>query len=99
MNGTDFSKLGSTMAGLRIKNNLTQQQLAERVGTTRQTIARIEKGHGAKVAIGTWAAITDALSYHLDIERDFITVRNAREDELSLDISHLYEGYEHWWEV
>jgi putative transcriptional regulator len=37
--------LSNTIADLRKKHNLTQEELAVRVGVTRQTIIAIEKGN------------------------------------------------------
>lgn len=42
---TDWTKLGSVIRSARIEAGLTQQELADRAGTSRSWIARIEAGH------------------------------------------------------
>lgn len=90
-----FSNLGADIFGLRLQNRMTQQELADLAGTTRQTIARIEKGNGEKVAFGTWAKILDVLGYHFDIERISITLQNTDPSKTEIDFDPL-GGYVSW---
>lgn len=41
----DFKQLGATVRALRTCANMTQEELAEKVGSSRSTIASIEAGH------------------------------------------------------
>jgi DNA-binding XRE family transcriptional regulator len=51
---------------LRIQRGLTQQQLAERVGTTQSTIARLESGVG-NPSINTLKRVAEALDGRLTV--------------------------------
>lgn len=55
-----LSTLGADMSAARRRRRLPLEVLAERALTTRQTVARIERGD-PRVAIGTWAAVLFAL--------------------------------------
>ncbi|OCW57917.1 helix-turn-helix transcriptional regulator [Hoeflea olei] len=52
--------LGESIRVARLRRKLTAEIVAERAGTTRQTVARIEAGNPA-VKIGTYAAVLQAL--------------------------------------
>lgn len=54
--------LGSDISAARRRRQLPLEILAERALTTRQTVARIERGD-PRVAIGTWAAVLFALGF------------------------------------
>lgn len=95
MNKNIFSELGANVFGLRLQNRLTQQQLADKVGTTRQTIAKIERGDGDTVAIGTWARILDVCGYRFNIERIILTLQNVAPAEIDSDYDPL-DGYVSW---
>ena len=49
-------RLGADLNTARRRRRLALSYLAERAGTTRQTISRIERGD-PRVAMGTWAAV------------------------------------------
>lgn len=40
-----YSKVGNVLAGFRLRDNLTQAKLAEKVGTSQPVIAAIENGN------------------------------------------------------
>lgn len=52
--------LGLDLRDARLRRNLTMEVIADRAGTTRQTINRIEKGDPG-VSIGTYAGMMSAL--------------------------------------
>jgi transcriptional regulator with XRE-family HTH domain len=55
-------KLGADLAAARKRRRLTMQLLAERAMTSRQTIARIERGDPA-VSIGIYATVLFVLGW------------------------------------
>lgn len=55
-----LTKLGADISAARRRRRLPLEVVADRVLTTRQTIARIEKGD-PRVAVGTWATVLFAL--------------------------------------
>ena len=59
---SDLARIVKTQ---RQAQNLTQQQIADAVGETRQSVARIEQGHGG-VSFETVLRIFDALDIELD---------------------------------
>ncbi|MBC8458468.1 MAG: helix-turn-helix transcriptional regulator [Deltaproteobacteria bacterium] len=52
----------------RIRRNMTQEQLAQRVGTTRAVIARIENPAYGKASINMLKSIADALNCQLVVK-------------------------------
>jgi putative transcriptional regulator len=54
---------------LRMKTNLTQEQLAERVGVTRQTIIALERGNYTPSVL---LAIKIARQFKIPVEKLFI---------------------------
>ena len=62
-----FYDIGSTVKAYRKSNNLTQQELAQKVGITRQTLSKLEQGEIAKISLGVFVKILDALNLELEI--------------------------------
>lgn len=60
----DFA-LGQLIYDLRTEANLSQRELAERMGTTQSVISRLEEGGGARNRIDTLARVATALDRHL----------------------------------
>ena len=58
-----FSKVGNTLAGLRLRDGLTQVQLAKKVKTSQPTIAAIENG---KRSVGKTLAFKLAKVFNTD---------------------------------
>lgn len=56
----EFS-LAKEIIALRIKNKLTQKQLAQQIGTSQPAIARIESGSYRNVSLSFLRRIADAL--------------------------------------
>ena len=61
----DQSHLGPRVRQLRRRADLTQRELAERMGTTQSVISRLEEGGGARNRIDTLARVATALDRHL----------------------------------
>jgi transcriptional regulator with XRE-family HTH domain len=60
----DF-ELGQLIYDLRSQAGLSQQALADRMGTTQSVISRLEEGGGARNRIDTLARVARALGRHL----------------------------------
>lgn len=71
--------LGENVAIARRKRKLSQELVAERALTTRQTIARIERGDPS-VAFGTWATVLFVLGLHEQLAE----LADPKRDELGL---------------
>ena len=61
--------ISTTIRSARREKGLTQQQLAERLGMSRNTISGIEKGTIAEVGIRKVEAILNSLGYTLTVRR------------------------------
>ena len=57
--------LGQLIHDLRTDADLSQRELAERMGTTQSVISRLEEGGGARNRIDTLARVATALDRHL----------------------------------
>jgi len=64
---------------VRMERNETQQQLADAIGTTRQTIIKIEKGRIPSVQI----MFAIARHYKLPINKLFFIASNAAEEQFA----------------
>ena len=60
-------RMGQRIIALRKLEGVSQKELADRAGLTRQHIGRIEKGELVSVAYVTIAAIAEALGMTVDI--------------------------------
>lgn len=63
------SDLARLVKNARVQRNLTQQDVADAVGITRQSLARLERGNGA-TSFDTVLLILDHLGIHLDATTD-----------------------------
>ena len=63
----NFFKIGTTIKELRKPHNLTQEELASKVGITRQTLAKLEKGEIPKISLATFIKILETLDLELEI--------------------------------
>jgi DNA-binding XRE family transcriptional regulator len=61
-------QLAYKITQLRKARNLSQAQLAKRVGTTQQTISRLEDSKNTRITIATLSKLSVALQAHLSIE-------------------------------
>ena len=69
-------KIARKLLELRTAAGLTQQELADRAGTTRSVISRLEDDNYEGHSLSLLRRIADALGYHLDLEF------RQREDQL-----------------
>ena len=60
-------RMGQRIAALRKQEGISQQELADRAGLTRQHIGKIEKGELVNVAYVTIQQIAEALGMTVDI--------------------------------
>ena len=60
-------RIGQRITALRKLEGISQQELADRAGLTRQHIGRIEKGELVSVAYVTIQQIAEALGMEVDI--------------------------------
>jgi predicted transcriptional regulator len=65
--GWFFAAIADKVADRRVQMNMSQRELAERVGTTQSAIARLERG-GRPPRIDTLLRIADALDCDLQVE-------------------------------
>lgn len=63
------SDLARLIKNARVQRNLTQQDIADAVGITRQSVARLERGNGG-ASFDTVLLILDHLGIHLDATTD-----------------------------
>ncbi|MDF1487231.1 helix-turn-helix domain-containing protein [Tessaracoccus caeni] len=63
-------RLGTTLVGLRRRRGLTQAQLAEKAGVSRQWLIAAEKGQKDGLEIGKLMVALDALGASLMIRDD-----------------------------
>ena len=57
--------LGQLIYDLRVQAGLSRHELAERMGSTRSAISRLEEGGGARNRIDTLVRVATALDRHL----------------------------------
>ncbi|MGC0369532.1 helix-turn-helix transcriptional regulator [Microbacterium sp. SLBN-111] len=63
------SDLARLIKNARVQQNLSQQEVADAVGITRQSLARLERGNGA-TSFDTVLLILDHLGIHLNVTTD-----------------------------
>lgn len=63
-----YADLAIQIAKLRQDENLTQQDLAQLISTTQQTVSRLENSHNASFSIRTLIKIAQALHKNLKIQ-------------------------------
>ena len=78
----DFREIGNKIQEVRNQKRLTQEQLAEMVGTSQKHISRIEVGYH-NVKLDTLVAIARALCVSVDA---LIADSNNSEDESTLKV-------------
>ncbi|MBI2031877.1 MAG: helix-turn-helix transcriptional regulator [Candidatus Levybacteria bacterium] len=61
-------KVVNELQSIRVKNNMTQEQLAFKIGVTRQTIIAIEKGNYTPSVL---LALKIAKYFHMPVEKIF----------------------------
>jgi len=63
----EFYNIGKTIKELRKENNFTQEELAEKVNITRQTLSKLENGMIGRVSLMTFLKILNLLNYEIEI--------------------------------
>jgi transcriptional regulator with XRE-family HTH domain len=61
-----LTQLGATLRNARIEAGLTQDELGQRAGVTRQLVSRVESGN-PRGEVGRVAQVADALGYRLTV--------------------------------
>ena len=77
--------IGQRIAALRKEAGLTQEELSERVGSTKSTISRIESGH-ERASLQRLIEIADALDADV---RDFFATLVEDTDPREADIAEI----------
>lgn len=78
----DFNKIGKRIQFYRNKNKMTQEQLAECVGTNQKHVSKIELGE-IKVKLETAYALAKALNISIDV---LVADYNDSNDEANLKL-------------
>lgn len=76
----ELMTLGENIRVARLRRKLTAEIIAQRAGTTRQTVAKVEEGDPA-VKIGTYAAVLQALG----LLKGWGNIDDPVGDQMSLD--------------
>lgn len=76
---SDWNKLGAVIRAARLQAGLTQQELAERSGTARSWIARMEAGH-RKAELEQLLRLLDALDLRITLHPTAQDERSPRGD-------------------
>ncbi len=63
----EFYKIGYEIAKLRKEQKFTQQQLAQKVGTTRQSISKLERGNIDKISLQLFVKILEVLNHEVEL--------------------------------
>jgi len=61
----DLIKIGENIKRFRLKSNMTQKELAEKIGVTHFWVCRLEKGKQNNTTINLLIAIREALKIEL----------------------------------
>ena len=64
----EFYEIGEKIKKMRKERKLSQSKLAERVGITRQTLSKLEKGQIGKISLQVFIKILDGLNQELHLE-------------------------------
>lgn len=64
----EFYEIGQQIKDIRKEKKLSQSTLAGKVGITRQTLSKLEKGDIAKISLQVFIKILEALDQELYIE-------------------------------
>lgn len=83
-----YEELSRRLIGFRIKNSLSQSELAERCGTTQSAIARLESGEH-EPRLETLTKVASALGAKLTLELEFSSKRSERLATFSLKSSSV----------
>jgi len=70
LNARSLPRLGTAVTGLRKQRGLTQGQLAERAGVSRQWLNGLEKGRTTGLEVGKLLLLLDALDASLMLRDD-----------------------------
>lgn len=73
---------------LRVRQRLTQEQLASRAGTSRRAVSLLETGHGRSLRIATVQALADSLGGRAELRLSW----NGAELDRVLDAAHAALG-------
>jgi len=64
----EFYEIAQRIKELRKSKKMTQQELSQKVGISRQTLAKLEKGEISKVSLLVFIKILDVLEYEIKLE-------------------------------
>ena len=64
----EFYEIGEKIRSLRKEKGLSQEALANQIGITRQTLAKLEKGEIGKVSLLVFLKLLDVLGQEFNVE-------------------------------
>lgn len=97
----DDQRVGSTIRALRVRRQLTQDEVGGAARVSRYVVGRVERGRLAGIPLGKLQAITAAVGARLDtIVRwqggDLGRLLNARHSAMHEVIARLFESLDGW---
>lgn len=70
----DLEKIGATLRDARLRALLTQGEVGQRAGVSRQLVSRIEQGLNGEIS--AYAAVAAALGYRLTVSAELEAADN-----------------------
>jgi transcriptional regulator with XRE-family HTH domain len=88
MRGVNVERLGRLARTLRVRQRLTQAELAARAGVSRRAVSMLERGRARRLLLGTVESILGALGARIDLR----VFWNGPELDRLLDAGHAALG-------
>ena len=64
----EFYEIAEKIKSIRKEKKISQSQLAEKVGVSRQTLSKLENGEIGKISLQVFMKVLDALEQEMHIE-------------------------------
>jgi transcriptional regulator with XRE-family HTH domain len=97
----DAARLGATCRALRIKKKWRQLDLAEKAGTSRSEVSRLERGKALRLRLTVLVAIVETLGGRLDVKvfwqgGELDRLLNARHSALHEQVARWFRNFDGW---